>query len=98
MGLEDFKSEDEHSIGNVSTRKKIDNVNLSEDDWKHLLYHNPEWAVYFANGMEEKSVKAMVEAMDELIEDGRRGVSREDELEAELEQYREEVVNKHLRD
>lgn len=98
MGLEDFKSEDEYSIGSVTTRKKIKNVKLEDDDWKHLLYHDPHWATYFANGMEPEEIKAMIQVLDELIEEGRDGVKQNEETTEQIRDVREELVDEYIKE
>lgn len=98
MGLEDFKSEDEYSIGSISTRKKVKNVKLDKRHWEHLLWHDPHWASFFGHKMDEQSIKAVVQLMDEIIEEGVEGVARNEEKEQEIEEERDKVVEEFLKE
>lgn len=98
MGLEEFTTDNEHGVGEITTRKKIENVSLPKDAWLHLLYHNPVYASYFAGQLGDSETKAMVQIMDQLIEEGSKGTKRYEERRNEIKGYRDEVVEEYIKD
>jgi len=101
MGLENFKTSDsseEYSIGSVKTRKKISNVTINKKTWTRILYHNPEMGTVLASGMDEKSVKALVQLMDQIIQGDIEKVDIDEEKLKGLEQHRDEVVDTFLKE
>lgn len=97
MGLDEFKTETEYDIGEVKTRKKIENVKIDNRTWKRLLYFDPQWASSIAGNSDEQTIKAIVQTMDEVIQEGldTEKIS-EDQIDT-VKSEREKLVDFHLR-
>jgi len=96
MGLENFTSDSGSTSSSINTRKKIENVQLSEDSWMHLLFHDAMYASYFARDLDKNEIKAIIQTIDELLKNGRGGSKMTDSQRMELEEAREELVESHL--
>lgn len=96
MGLEDFKSEDSGDIGEIKTRKKIENVTLDGQVWERVLYHQPSIAEVLIVGMSDNSVKAVVQLMDSIILNEANVEGWNEDQASEVEEYRNQIVKKHL--
>lgn len=98
MGLGDFITDREHQVGDVTTRMKIKNVTLTKDSWILIsLYHTDAVRVLCQN-METKQVKALVQLLDEVLEEEHESpVVDEHDLD-ELEEIREDIVDTYIRE
>lgn len=97
MGLDDFISEKEYKVGNVSSRKKMKNVNLDKKQWKNIFFHDPHYATYIAHHVGDSERKAIVGTLDEIIEGGIDGISASDEEMRNIREKRDTIVADHLR-
>jgi len=96
MALDDFTTESSSSTS-ISTRKKLKNVDLPERWWDIMVTTDPGYA-YTAAGLvdDEASIKAIVQKMDEAIEDDIDGHRVGDSTKEELKQLRSDILEDHL--
>lgn len=100
MALDDFKTDKQFEIGSVKSRKKIENLQISEDDWKLIIEVEPWVLSSISNRLKDNEIRAIVQTMDKMIET-EKGWWNEDlgeETIEEIETYREEIVDEQLRD
>lgn len=98
MGLESFTTEDEEeeSSNTISTRKKLENVNMDRRFWELLVTSNPGVLLNASGKTNESSSKAMVQLIDEAMENEIDGVEVSEEEIEELEEIREQIVEEHI--
>lgn len=98
MGLEEFKTEKDYPIGSVKSRKKVSNIKLDKDMWKHFAAHEPYWIQMFCTDLEKSENKALVALLDEILEDGISGANLTDEQLDAIEDARDEIIKEHIED
>jgi hypothetical protein len=97
MGLEAFASEDEQEEENsITTRKKLKNVNFEESFYEWLIMNNRGVLDTAAAYTGESSVKAMVQRMDEILEDGLEDQDVTEIDEEYIQQSRDTLVENYL--
>lgn len=96
MGLEDFTSDTTDETSSISTRKKLKNVNLEREFYEKVVTSTPSFLRTAAYHTDESSTKAIVQCMDEIIEDGLEGHNISEEKYDEIEQVRDEIVEELL--
>jgi len=96
MGLDDFTQEKSGQLKNYKTRKKIENVSLSEDQWRHLAYHYPGMIEYMCGSWKGNEVKAALKLLDRVVDEGPQGIMvTEDKIE-DIEQVKEQIIEDYL--
>lgn len=104
MALDNFKEEeeenssDDYDIGSISTRKKIKNVTLDKQQWEEFIVNSPNQVAYLSSDMDDNSVKAVVETMDSIIQDGIDDLELDDNRLQTIEQARNKVVNNLIKE
>lgn len=96
MGLDKFKEDDEEEEQEIKTRKQIENVTMDKWFWTNIICTAPEWAVQAALNADGNGDKAIIQRMDEILEDGAEGHSLSPEMEQEIENERNRYVEEHL--
>jgi len=96
MGLEDFTSDTTEESSSITTRKKLKNVNLEREYYESMITSEPYMMETAANYTDESSIKAMVQCMDEIIDEGLDGHSISDEKYDEIQAARDDIVEDHL--
>jgi hypothetical protein len=97
MGLEAFKSEDSNSSSSsISTRKKLKNVNLEREFYVDQAATDPMSLINASRYTDETSSKAIVQMLDEIINDEIGEWDWTEEQIEEIEEAREEIVEQHL--
>ena len=96
MALDDFADDSSTGSKSIATRKKLKNVTLPENFWNNWLISHPQYASSAAMFADEAAAKAIVQKLDELIEDGARGHSISDQTREELQDERERIVEEVL--
>lgn len=97
MGLEAFTSEDEQEEeSSITTRKKLKNVNFEESFYEWLIMNNRGVLDTAAAYTGESSVKAMVQRMDEILEDGLEDQDVTEVDEEYIQQSRDTLVENYL--
>lgn len=89
MGLNDIA----HGIGEVTSRRDIENFTASESQWKWLLAHDPYWASTFVDYSEPEEIKMFVELFDDILLNGPEEGDLSESQRDEIEQIRKELVD-----
>jgi len=92
MGLDDFTTESESADSSIKTRKQIENVELEERFWDLAVEAHPDLMYTAAMFTDESSAKAIVQKMDEAINNNIKDINVNDELAKELKQYKQEII------
>lgn len=96
MGLEDFTSSTTEESSSISTRKKLKNVNFERDFYDTMIASDPQTLSAAAAYTDESSIKAIVQRMDEVMEDGVDGWNISDQQYDKIEEEREHIVEEYL--
>jgi hypothetical protein len=92
MGLESFETETDGKSGSIKTRKKLKNVNLDRRFYEKLCGYNARHMYLVANHTDEAGAKAVVQYIDEVMEDGVDGYTEDEDRQEELATVREEII------
>lgn len=93
MGLDDFDTTEESSSSSIKTRKQIENVELQEKFWDMLVTTYPDVMVVAARFTDESSAKAIVQKIDQALEDDVPHHSVSDDNIEMLEEVREDIID-----
>jgi len=96
MALDDFIEDDATEKQSFKTRKKLKNIELPEKFWDEIVTTHPYYAVIAADAVDESSTKAILQKIDQAIEDDISGYNIGDGLKEELEKMREEIIEESL--
>lgn len=96
MGLEDFTSDTTEESSSITTRKKLKNVNLEREYYELVITTDPYMMETAASYTDESSIKAIVQCMDEIIDEGLDGHNISDEKYDEIQAARDNIVEDHL--
>lgn len=96
MGLDKFKKEDDEQEPKIKTRKQIENVTMDKWFWTNVICTAPEWAVQAAVCAEGNGDKAIIQRMDEILEEGAEGHKLSPEKKQEIKRERDQYVEEHL--
>lgn len=89
MGLDDLMKDE------LPPESAMDpeDINLSKEDWKHVLLHHPEIPHVIHYQMEENDEKrlAFAEIMEDILNNGVRGIKMSEKEREEVEESLEEL-------
>lgn len=93
MGLDSFKDD---SNEDVSTRKQLKNVKLDEEFWNIMLTTHPGYATLAANFTDETSAKAIIQKIDEILNDEIEGHGVSEDQKETIRKERQEIVESNI--
>lgn len=95
MALEDFSTDREHPIGEVKSRKKLDNLTIDRQNWVTLIgITEGEFPANIAQGMTDEELKAVIKLYDQQIQDDEYfGWEEDSEVAESVEETRENLVD-----
>lgn len=96
MGLEAFTSDDEEEETSITTRKKLKNVTFDEGFYDWVIMNDPRRLQEAAAYTYDSSVKAMVQRMDEVVEEGIQEHNLTDKEERDIQEARDTLVEQYL--
>jgi hypothetical protein len=98
MGLDKFKKESDEQEPEIKTRKQIQNVTMDEWFWTNIICTAPEWAAQAAVTADGNGDKAIIQRMDEILEDGAKGHELSPAKRQEIKNERDRYVEEHLKE
>jgi len=102
MGLEAFNTSRDHAVGDVKSRKNIDNLTMDKYGWEWFITAaGGEFPVEIIDGVEEddegftnEELKAVIKIYDEQIEDDEFfGYESDSDEASQIRDTREELVD-----
>lgn len=96
MALDDFGNDSSTGGKSISTRKKLKNVTLPEEFWVNWMLAYPTYASNAAAFGDDAAAKAIVQKIDDMLENGAKGHTITDSQREELEEERERIVEEEL--
>lgn len=70
MGLKSFSTNRENAVGDVKSRKKLDNLTISKESWRNIIVElDGVFPTGVAEKMTDEELKALIKLYDAEIED-----------------------------
>ena len=96
MALDDFADDSSTGSKSISTRKKLKNVKLPEEFWVNWIMAYPSFASNAAAFADDTAAKAIVQKLDDMIENGATGHAMSDSKKEELKNERDKILEDQL--